>query len=65
MVNCISVMPDRDAVLRVPGAHLHDYGKDARPGRKLGHVTVTAAGPDELEPRLAQVRELCDRAGLA
>lgn len=24
----------------VPGAHLHLYGKEARPGRKLGHVTV-------------------------
>ncbi len=24
----------------VPGAHLHIYGKEARPGRKLGHVTV-------------------------
>ncbi len=43
MVNCIGEMPDRDAVLRIPGAHLHDYGKAPRPGRKLGHVTVTAA----------------------
>jgi 5-(carboxyamino)imidazole ribonucleotide synthase len=65
MINCIGEMPDRDAVLRVPGAHLHDYGKDARPRRKLGHVTVTAAHSDELEPRLARVRELCDRPGLA
>jgi 5-(carboxyamino)imidazole ribonucleotide synthase len=24
----------------VPGAHVHDYGKSWRPGRKLGHVTV-------------------------
>jgi len=24
----------------VPGAHVHDYGKAWRPGRKLGHVTV-------------------------
>jgi 5-(carboxyamino)imidazole ribonucleotide synthase len=26
--------------LGVSGAHVHLYGKDARPGRKLGHVTV-------------------------
>src|SRR4029079_11994644 len=45
MVNCIGVMPDGDSSLAVPGAHLHDYGREARPGRKLGHVTVTA--PDE------------------
>ena len=25
---------------QVPGAHVHDYGKSWRPGRKLGHVTV-------------------------
>jgi 5-(carboxyamino)imidazole ribonucleotide synthase len=30
--------------LAVPGAHVHMYGKGARPGRKLGHVT--ALGPD-------------------
>ncbi len=27
------------ALLAEPGAHLHLYGKDARPGRKMGHVT--------------------------
>ncbi len=32
MVNCIGVMPARDAVLAIPGAHLHDYGKSPRPG---------------------------------
>lgn len=26
--------------LAVEGAHVHLYGKDAKPGRKLGHVTV-------------------------
>lgn len=30
--------------LAVEGAHVHLYGKGARPGRKLGHVT--ALGPD-------------------
>ena len=31
-------------VLALPGAHLHLYGKtDARPGRKMGHLTLTAA----------------------
>jgi 5-(carboxyamino)imidazole ribonucleotide synthase len=32
------------AASAVPGAHVHDYGKAWRPGRKLGHVTVV--GPD-------------------
>lgn len=57
MVNCISVMPPRDAVLAIPGAHLHDYGKAPRRGRKLGHVTVVADDA-ELETRVAAVTEL-------
>ncbi|HEU5302802.1 MAG TPA: 5-(carboxyamino)imidazole ribonucleotide synthase [Acidimicrobiia bacterium] len=56
MVNCIGAMPDRDAVLAVAGAHLHDYDKAARPGRKVGHVTVTAADDEELIRRLDTLR---------
>jgi 5-(carboxyamino)imidazole ribonucleotide synthase len=34
--------PDWAAVLALPGTHLHLYGKlSARPGRKMGHLTVT------------------------
>jgi 5-(carboxyamino)imidazole ribonucleotide synthase len=37
--------PDWQAVLGLPGTHLHLYGKpDARVGRKMGHLTLT--GPD-------------------
>jgi 5-(carboxyamino)imidazole ribonucleotide synthase len=53
MVNLIGEMPDRAAVLAVPGAHLHDYGKAPRPGRKLGHVTVCAPDGAALDERLA------------
>jgi 5-(carboxyamino)imidazole ribonucleotide synthase len=39
--------PRWEAVLEHPGAHLHLYGKrDARPGRKMGHVTVCESEPD-------------------
>jgi 5-(carboxyamino)imidazole ribonucleotide synthase len=58
MVNWIGTHPDRAALLAVPGAHLHDYAKVARPGRKLGHVTVTAHDPATLDERLARVREI-------
>jgi 5-(carboxyamino)imidazole ribonucleotide synthase len=40
MINLIGSMPARTKVLAMPGMHLHDYGKQARPGRKLGHCTV-------------------------
>jgi 5-(carboxyamino)imidazole ribonucleotide synthase len=55
MVNCIGTLPDPATVLAVPGAHLHVYGKEPRPGRKLGHVTVVASEPGLLDERLAEL----------
>lgn len=40
--------PDWSAVLRHPQAKLHLYGKtEARPGRKMGHVTVVGESLDD------------------
>jgi len=58
MCNAIGALPPREAVLAVPGARLHDYGKEPRPGRKVGHVTVVADTADELETRLAALLEI-------
>jgi 5-(carboxyamino)imidazole ribonucleotide synthase len=63
MVNCVGGMPDRHEVLAVPGTHLYDYGKAPRPGRKLGHVTVTAATEHDLTPRVAEIEAIIERAG--
>ena len=52
MVNLIGELPDTSDVLRVTDAHLHLYGKTARPGRKLGHVTLRAVTSDALTARL-------------
>ncbi len=39
-------LPAWEQVLALPGVHLHLYGKaEARRGRKMGHLTVTAADP--------------------
>ncbi len=40
MFNLISSVPPLDEILKISGAHCHLYGKTARPGRKLGHVTL-------------------------
>jgi 5-(carboxyamino)imidazole ribonucleotide synthase len=53
MVNLIGVTPPAERVLAVDGAHLHLYGKAPRPGRKLGHVTLT--GRDDLEAAVAEL----------
>ncbi len=42
MINLIGRMPARARVLAHPGVHLHEYGKEPRPGRKLGHCTIVA-----------------------
>jgi 5-(carboxyamino)imidazole ribonucleotide synthase len=55
--------PRWDAVLRHRGAHLHLYGKrEARPGRKMGHVTVCEA---DLDRALAVALEIRHDLGIA
>ncbi|TWT44765.1 N5-carboxyaminoimidazole ribonucleotide synthase [Phycisphaerae bacterium RAS1] len=40
MINLIGTVPPLADLLRLPGVHVHLYGKEPRPGRKLGHLTV-------------------------
>ena len=58
MVNCIGTMPEMEAILAIPGAHYHSYGKEARPGRKVGHYTITAESDETLDA-------LLERCGLS
>jgi 5-(carboxyamino)imidazole ribonucleotide synthase len=58
MVNCIGALPDPADVLSIPGAHFHRYGKAPHPGRKVGHVTITAADAGELRARVARLVDL-------
>lgn len=60
MVNLIGTVPDASAVLAIPSAHLHVYGKAPRPGRKLGHVTLRSPDRETLHKRLSQMRTLVD-----
>jgi len=56
-------VPDWAGVLALPGTHLHLYGKtSARPGRKMGHLTVT--GPDVAAAR-ATALAAAQRLGIA
>jgi 5-(carboxyamino)imidazole ribonucleotide synthase len=58
MFNWIGRMPDRDRAMSVPGVHWHDYGKEPRPGRKIGHATLTAATADELKKNASKVADI-------
>jgi 5-(carboxyamino)imidazole ribonucleotide synthase len=58
MVNFIGTIPDRSAALKLPGLHLHDYDKQPRPSRKLGHATLvlpSATLRDQALPKLLKL----------
>lgn len=55
MFNWIGELPDRNRLLAIPGLHWHDYGKSPRPGRKIGHATVTATDHAALMNRCSRI----------
>jgi 5-(carboxyamino)imidazole ribonucleotide synthase len=55
MLNLIGAMPDRAALLAEPNLHLHDYGKSARAGRKLGHLTIVETTSRAADLRAARL----------
>ena len=62
MVNLLGEMPELAAVLSIPGAHVHDYGKQPRLKRKLGHCTLVAADAAERDRALTQLLGLAGRS---
>ena len=58
MINLIGGAPPVEELLRLPGAHVHLYGKKSRRGRKIGHVTLV----DAAEATVAEAIELVERA---
>jgi 5-(carboxyamino)imidazole ribonucleotide synthase len=58
MVNFIGTVPELSALARIPGLHVHLYGKQAKPARKIGHANLTAETPRQLEAALRQLAEL-------
>jgi len=53
MINFLGKMPDRTRLLGLDGLAFHDYGKEPRPGRKLGHCTILKKRPTERNSALA------------
>jgi 5-(carboxyamino)imidazole ribonucleotide synthase len=59
MLNLIGSLPDAADILSVPGTHLHLYGKEPRPGRKVGHVNVVARAGIDARDSVARIRSIC------
>jgi 5-(carboxyamino)imidazole ribonucleotide synthase len=62
MINFLGKMPDTERLLAVDGLAFHDYGKEPRPGRKLGHCTITRNGARDRNQALAETLRLVEWA---
>jgi 5-(carboxyamino)imidazole ribonucleotide synthase len=60
MVNLIGVLPPLCDVLKIEGAHAHYYGKEVKPGRKVGHITLTADSMEQLQKSVAAAQKLAN-----
>ena len=58
MINLIGVLPPLCDVLQIPGASAHYYGKEVKPNRKVGHITVVAQTAEELGERIGAAQKL-------
>ena len=56
MLNVIGAHVDAAEMLARPGVHLHDYGKEPREGRKLGHLTIRDDDPEQVRDLVADLR---------
>ena len=61
MLNWLGEMPDPAPVLGEAGGHWHDYGKQPREGRKVGHATLRADTPQALADALQRVGNAYER----
>lgn len=61
MFNWIGELPDAAPVLSAVDAHWHDYGKQPRPGRKVGHATVCAVNAKQMVERLGGIAHALGR----
>lgn len=62
MLNLIGSIPDVSKVLAVEGAHLHVYGKEPRPHRKMGHITIRTDDALSRDERLRELQAALSRS---
>ncbi|SNY48816.1 5-(carboxyamino)imidazole ribonucleotide synthase [Arsukibacterium tuosuense] len=58
MINILGEDSAPAAILSLAGLHIHWYGKAKRPGRKMGHINLSANSLAELKARFAKLIDL-------
>jgi len=58
MINFLGTLPDADRLLTIDGLAFHDYGKEPRPARKLGHCTILKSRATERNSALLHALKL-------
>ncbi|RQW61292.1 5-(carboxyamino)imidazole ribonucleotide synthase [Vibrio viridaestus] len=62
MINILGEDTLPDAILATEGCHVHWYGKSKRPGRKMGHINVSADYSAELQRLMCSLAEVLDES---
>ncbi|PSW11726.1 5-(carboxyamino)imidazole ribonucleotide synthase [Photobacterium sanctipauli] len=60
MLNILGESKLPPSVMATPQCHVHWYGKEKRPGRKMGHINVCTGTSDELQSVLKQLASELD-----
>ncbi|WP_136487768.1 5-(carboxyamino)imidazole ribonucleotide synthase [Vibrio sp. H11] len=60
MINILGEDTLPTQLLAMEGCHIHWYGKEKRPGRKMGHINVTADYSGELQRKLCELATVLD-----
>lgn len=60
MVNILGEDTLPDEILATDGCHVHWYGKEKRPGRKMGHINVCASDDQQLTQLLCRLAQCLD-----
>ena len=59
MVNLLGVDKIPDSIYSTEGYHVHWYGKEKRPGRKMGHINICSDNLNSLSAAVTECNKLC------
>ncbi|MGO1298345.1 MAG: 5-(carboxyamino)imidazole ribonucleotide synthase [Vibrio sp.] len=61
MINILGEDTLPPELMAMEGCHIHWYGKSQRPGRKMGHINLTADYPGQLQRKLCEIAKYLDK----